>query len=194
MSTFAEFAALLCEFGVDLTDPVRRLTKAKSLADGGFEVADLRAVFEHVEVTSKPAARRGVIASLVLDPGRLQVAIVDARAFSAGAAQREQARQHGGDERLVAPHAPRPDPTDDTKRWAFNRNAAMAWARVHADRAPCETVAAEMGVSFEVLDKLLEHARAVRPEPAKPVGREDAGEDDRRRQFREQMHAARRAR
>lgn len=82
--------------------------------------------------------------------------------------------------------------------WDHDRMCRAAWCRVHGDRAPRELVMREMGIKPGMLEAMLARGEQLsrsplveRAVPPAEVRKLDQAEEQRRREFRERMHAAR---
>lgn len=187
MTLLEDMADELAAADVHVGFAAQRADLARLLLKAGVSTDDVALLAAHCrETVREPGAAPRVLAALLVDHAKRDERLADLRAVAAVKATRNRAF---GDAK-TEPGRPL---EEEPAAWQAVRNAAIAFCRVVTDRAPRETVAAELGVSLDQLDQLVERERRQRGvvKPARIVD-DRSEESDRRRQFREQMLAARR--
>lgn len=193
-------ADLLRDFGVDLADPIRRLTKARAMDEAGVAVEDARLVFTHVEAVSKPGSVPGIVSGLALQPERLIAAAPDARAYAAAKEARQRQRDGEADRGFGDP-ASTPRPVEGSEERAAIIAAGL-WREI-AWRAQGEArlveVAQALGLALADARRLIEQGEqvldsqaAARGKPAyspKQAARDANEERQRRADFRQRMRS-----
>lgn len=191
MNPLDEMAEELAAADVHAGFTEQRAALARRLLHAGVSAGDVVLLSAHCRDTVRDGSPAAVLAALLQDDARREARLQDLRVVAQIKAQRaKEACRAFGDK----PTTPGPTEGEDRRKWAYDRNALIATCRVFADRRPREVVADEMGVSMEQLEEFLVRGRQIRGEPPKRFAVvDDREEDERRRQFREQMRAARRS-
>ncbi len=178
-------ADALLAAGVFVLAPPRLRAVAAALTAAGITAQDVDAVRAHIAPRETDLGRQArILATVFSTPQAAREAIDGVAAFQAAQAP------------IVAPQ-PLPGvrpPADrlghDPVEWARERNAIIAVTRVEVERKDPEEVRADLGVTEQEFADLLARGRKLRGErkAARKI-EPDAGEDERRKQFRQDMRS-----
>lgn len=180
--------------GVHEGFPTERAALARQLLHAGVSPSDVELLGLHCRRTvDSAAAAVRVLVSILLDNGKRDERLADLRKIEADRALRAAPRAP-----LDHPNGPTPPKDEPREVWEHDRMCRIAWCLVNGDRKPRPHVATLLGIKPGTLEAMLARGEQLSRSPLveKPVSvaevrKLDQAEDDRRREFRDRMRAAR---
>lgn len=164
MADLADLDEVLADYGVDAGEPERRRTRAGTLLAAGLDGPGLRLLADHAAKAARGDLQRcgALLAYRLAEEPRWRALLADLRRAGpvVAAAAEPQPEPYFGAGQWRREHG-----ADEAERdWTARR----AYCRVVSDRADRRAVAADLGVSLEDLEQLVERGRVLQRPAADP--------------------------